>query len=71
MRDALIDYVGYWSGRSELGRSADEHELMAKAVARDDVELACALLRAHRQQGLERIRLFMSRPASDTVQMES
>lgn len=61
----------YWSKRSEFSRSADEHELIAKAVARDDDELACALLRAHRQQGLERIRRFMARPSSDAARSES
>ena len=49
----------YWGDPPDVSRSMNEHQLIISAVARDDKELACALIRSHRQQGYERIQSLM------------
>ncbi len=49
----------YWNASADWQRSASEHKRITIALAQDEVELACSLLRSHRRQGLLRIRGLM------------
>ncbi len=57
----IARYVyAYWHEHRDISRSLVEHERITEAMARDDRDLACALLRSHRLQGLESIRRFVT-----------
>ena len=57
----IAPYVyAYWYDNRDISRSADEHALMARAIVRGDMDLASALLRSHRSQGLAGIRSFFT-----------
>jgi len=57
----IAPYVyAYWYDNRDISRSAQEHALMARAIARGDTDLASALLRSHRSQGLDGIRCFLT-----------
>ncbi len=48
-------YIHYYWTEPDPQTSADEHDQIARAIERDDTDLAIALLRTHRRCGLERI----------------